>query len=76
MTILQRSREAYERAGLDRAERKAFEKATRFTAWGTQVRSEEGCVGAPLGRRLQLFILTMLALAARRLSKELIRSLN
>eukprot|EP00972_Heterocapsa_arctica_P096106 14177832-Heterocapsa_arctica.AAC.1 len=33
MTLLRRSREAYERAGLDPAKRTTFEKATRFTAW-------------------------------------------
>ena len=75
MTLLQRSREACTRAGLDRAPKKAFERAPRFTAWGTEVRSEPGRAGAPLGRRLQLFLLTMLVLSSPRISQELVRSL-
>ena len=74
MTLLQRSPEAYTRAGLDRAPKKAFEKVPQFTAWGTEVRSEPGRAGAHLGRRLQLLLWTMLVLSSPGTSQELVRS--
>ena len=75
MSLLELSRKAYEAANLARAPKKAFEKELNFTAWGTEVRSEAGQAGAPRERRLQLLMLTFLALSSRLATKELIRSL-
>jgi hypothetical protein len=75
ISLIELARRAYEDAGLDRAPKKAYLKATTFTAWGTEVRSEAGRCGAPLARRAQLFVLRNLALACPTTSKELVRSL-
>lgn len=39
---------AYEKAGLSRAEHKAFRGEVDFKAWGAEVRGVLGTVGAPL----------------------------
>lgn len=48
---------AYMKAGLSRAEHKAFRAAVDFKAWGAEVRGVLGTVGAPLLVRQQLWLL-------------------
>ena len=54
--LLERSRQAYLKAGLPRALKKGFERQLRFTVWGSEVDSTSGRVGAPEERRLQLLV--------------------
>ena len=45
--LLELSRDQYKRHGIPTSESKAFSKADRFTAWGTEVDSKSGRVGTP-----------------------------
>ncbi len=67
-----RSREAYAAAGLPVAPEKSADRKTHFVAWGTEVCSESGLVGAPVGRRLQIIHLLVLALANPYCTRELL----
>ena len=73
--LLEASREAYAKLGLPCSKSKSFTRATRFTAWGTEVDGISGKCGAPVERRVQLFMLTCLTLALGRVSKALMSSL-
>ena len=55
--MLQSSREKYAELGLPRSEKKAFEKDYDFKAWGTQVSSDSGRVGAPYQKLKQIALL-------------------
>ena len=57
VALLEAAREGYLKAKLPRAVGTGFEIQTRFTAWGTELRSQEGKCGAPIERRKQLFFL-------------------
>ena len=52
--LLKASRDKYASLNLPRSEKKAFEKSYDFKAWGTQVNSETGRVGVPLGKLRQI----------------------
>ena len=71
----QKSRKAYDALGWPRAVEKGFERALRFTAWGVEVDGQRGTAGAPVGRRLQLSALTILAVAQGTMTKAVGRSL-
>ena len=62
MSLLDTAVEAYGRAHLPISHEKSFRMQPNFVAWGSECKSERGTVGAPLERRLQLMVLTMLAL--------------
>ena len=73
--LLAALRAHYKKTGWPLSGSKALSFATTFTAWGTEVRSEKGRVGAPLERRAQLFMLTLLVLVAPGVTKALMQSI-
>ena len=54
---LQAAEAAYEEAGLERAEHKAFRQLVRFKAWGAEIDGILGKAGAPLEARRQVWVL-------------------
>ena len=73
--LLSASRAHYKKIGWPLSGSKALNFATTFTAWGTEVRSERGRVGAHLERRAQLFVLTLSVLVAPGVTKALMQSI-
>ena len=71
--LLDQACRAYEEAGLPVSDAKKFRMQTEFVAWGTQVSSSTGEVGAPVGRRMQMFVLVLL-LSARRVNLQILRA--
>ena len=57
MIAVKRAHEAYQQAGLQRAEHKGFKGKSEFRAWGAEVHGIKGTVGAPLQSRRDLWIL-------------------
>ncbi|CAE7267798.1 unnamed protein product, partial [Symbiodinium sp. CCMP2456] len=54
---LKAAEHAYEEAGLERAEHKAFRQLVHFKAWGAEVDGVQGKAGAPLEARRQVWFL-------------------
>ncbi|CAE7196758.1 unnamed protein product [Symbiodinium sp. CCMP2592] len=52
---LKAAENAYEEAGLERAEHKAFRQLVHFKAWGAEVDGVQGRAGAPLDARRQVW---------------------
>ncbi len=52
-----RAEEAYARAGLSRAEHKAFRQQVQFKAWGASIDGVRGTIGVPLEVRQELWLL-------------------
>ena len=52
--IIENSRAQYAKHGIPTSDKKAFEKAGNFVAWGTEVDSQSGRVGTPLSKLRQL----------------------
>ena len=73
--VVAKTRSCYEGANLPISEKKCFTHKTDFTAWGTEVSSTRGACGAPAERRLQLLLLTLLALSVPTCTKEALQSL-
>ena len=74
--IVAKTRSCCEKAILPISEKRYFTHSTDFVEWGTEVSITRGTCGAPAERRLQLLLLTLLALrtyryppARRKLSK-------
>lgn len=57
MIVVKRAHDAYQQAGLQRAEHKGFKGKSEFRAWGAEVHGIKGTVGAPLQSRRDLWIL-------------------
>ena len=53
-TIMEDSRAKYEQEGIPVSAKKAYTKCKKFVAWGTEVDSESGRVGAPILKLRQL----------------------
>ena len=73
--IAPKTRSCYEKANLLISEKECFTHSTDFTAWGTEVSSTRGTCGAPAERRIQLLLLTLLALSVPTCTKEALQSL-
>eukprot|EP00438_Fugacium_kawagutii_P028648 Skav214648 [mRNA] locus=scaffold1660:52599:54713:- [translate_table: standard] len=74
--IIEDSRRQYETLGIPTSSNKAFNKEPRFTAWGTEVDSKTGRVGAPLQKMRQLADILAQACRLPKLSKKLLQGLT
>ena len=73
--LLRSSRDKYAELGLPRSEKKAFAKEYDFKAWGTQVTSDSGRVGAPYQKLRQIEVLACALVKEGRASKKALQKL-
>lgn len=74
--IMDRSSQQYASLGIPTSEKKAFAKEACFTAWGTEVDSKSGPVGAPLLKLRQLSEVLVQSVALPKVSKRLLQGLT
>ena len=65
--------EAYDKAGLQCAEHKAFNQQVDFKAWGAEIRGVRGTAGAPIEVRRQLWVILRKVVAIGWCTKELMQ---
>lgn len=75
MVDIRRAHQAYEKAGLPRAEHKAFVGQTKFKAWGAEVDGVAGVASAPLTMRRDLWSLLRMVLKTGWVSKKVMQKL-
>ena len=75
MVEIQKAHRAYEKAGLPRAEHKAFVAQPKFKAWGAEIDGIEGSAAAPLTMRRDLWSLLRLVLKTGLVSKKIMQKL-
>ena len=73
--LIDAPRAAYKAAKAPVSSSKTFDCKTDFVAWGTEVKSEVGIVGAPAKRRLQILVLTLFVLVCPGVGQKLMKSL-
>ena len=72
--LIEQSRRQYSAQGIPTSEKKAFQKADTFTAWGTEVDNKSGRVGAPLIKLKQLASLLTRVCSLPTVSQKLLQS--
>ena len=72
--VMAASRRAYEDSNLPLSN-KSFHEEGNFIAWGTEVRSEEGRVGTPRSKRLQLMVLGLATAMGGLVTKKMTQAL-
>ena len=72
--IVERSRKGYIAAAVPLSD-KSFDFQNEFIAWGTEAKCEEGMVGAPRGKLLQLMCLGLATAAGGLATKSIMQSL-
>eukprot|EP00438_Fugacium_kawagutii_P003209 Skav218054 [mRNA] locus=scaffold214:1429603:1436014:- [translate_table: standard] len=75
MVRVRNAEEAYQAAGLQRAEHKAFRAEVAFKAWGAEVDGVKGFVAAPLDMRRQTWVLLQRVVELGFCSKEIFQKL-
>ena len=71
--IIEASRAKYQEEGIPTSKKKSFNKAGNFVAWGTEVDSASGRVGAPLAKLRQLGKVLTQVLELAKVSKKMLR---
>ena len=74
--IMRKSREQYQKHGVPTSAHKAFDKESRFVAWGTEVDSKSGRVGTPLLKLSQLAGLIARVCKLQKVGKKLLQSVT
>lgn len=74
--LLENSRRQYARHSIPTSDSKAFSKASNFVAWGTEVDSRSGRVGAPLIKLRQLANLLSAVCKLKVVSKKLLQGIT
>ena len=72
-TIIANSRAQYAKHGIPTSASQAFKKSENFVAWGTEVNSASGRVGAPLKKLCQLGRVILEVLKLPRVSKKMLQ---
>eukprot|EP00438_Fugacium_kawagutii_P036296 Skav217417 [mRNA] locus=scaffold2674:458921:461200:- [translate_table: standard] len=73
--LVNRSREQYANQGIPTSSKKAFAKADRFVAWGTEVDNKTGRVGTPLVKLCQLSQLIASVCSMKIVTKKLLQGI-
>ena len=74
--IIASSRQQYAAQGIPRSEKKAFQKADRFVAWGTEVDNKTGRVGTPLVKLKHLHDVLVSVCRLPRVSKKMLQAVT
>ena len=74
--LIEKSRQQYDRHGIPTSKHKAFNKADRFVAWGTQLDNKTGRVGAPLVKLKHLTALLAKVCRLKHVSKKLLQGIT
>ena len=74
--IIESSRNHYKSQNIPTSKKKAFQKADRFTAWGTEIDNKSGRIGAPLVKLKHLSKLLTSVCQLKRVSKKLLQGMT
>eukprot|EP00438_Fugacium_kawagutii_P016231 Skav211918 [mRNA] locus=scaffold1200:96943:99030:- [translate_table: standard] len=74
--LIANSRKQYAKHGIPTSAGKAFDKADKFVAWGTELDNKTGRAGAPLMKLKQLSELLVRVTQLRAVSKKLLQSVT
>ena len=74
--IVDQSRAQYEKLGIPTSSKKAFEKCSKFVAWGTEVDSKSGRVGTPQSKLRHLADILSATCKLKLVSKKLLQGVT